>query len=144
MITSGQTIHRKLCRIKSTGRRSIENAKQLGNIISAQVYSKCELDSHADTILVGAICAILQYKEKECNISTFREDLDSINNVSIMNAEISWQSSETGQTYILVLNEALWMEDNTDHSLVNPNQLGYYVTKVQDNPMSAEPIPIVT
>ena len=88
MITSGQTIHRKLCRIKSTGRRSIENAKQLGNIISAQLYSKYELDSHADKILAGAICAILQYKEKECNVSTFRKYLDSINNVSIVHAEI--------------------------------------------------------
>ena len=88
MITSGQTIHRKFCKLDSTGQRSIESAKQLGKIISTQVYGKCDFDSHADTILVGAICAILQYKEKECNISTFREDLDSINNVSIVHAEI--------------------------------------------------------
>ena len=108
------------------------------------MYVKCEIDSHADTIVAGANCVIIQYTGKECDVSPFREYLDSIKNVPIVHAATSWKSSETGQTYILVLNEALWMEDNTDHSLVNPNQLGYYVTKVQDNPMSAEPIPIVT
>ena len=61
-----------------------------------------------------------------------------------MHAKISWQSSETGQTYILVLNEALWMGDNMDHYLVNPNHHRHCGNKVQYNPMSADPLSIIT
>ena len=31
-----------------------------------------------------------------------------------------------------------------DHYLVNPNNLRHYVNKVQDNPMSADPLSIIT
>ena len=36
------------------------------------------------------------------------------------------------------------MGDNMDHYLVNPNPLRHYGNKVQDNPMSADPILIIT
>jgi hypothetical protein len=50
----------------------------------------------------------------------------------------------TGQTYILVLNEALWMGKSLDHSLINPNQLRHFGTKVQDDPTSDRPLSIIT
>lgn len=37
-------------------------------------------------------------------------------------------------TYILVFNEAIWMGDLLDHSLINPNQLRSHGVDVQDNP----------
>ena len=36
------------------------------------------------------------------------------------------------------------MGDNMDHYLVNPNQMRHYGNKVQDNPMSAYPLSIIT
>jgi hypothetical protein len=30
---------------------------------------------------------------------------------------------ETGETVIYVLNEAIWLDDKLEHTLVNPNQL---------------------
>ena len=49
-----------------------------------------------------------------------------------------------GQTYILVINEALLMGDTMDHFPVNPNQLRNYGTKVHDNLVSTDPLLIIT
>ena len=107
-------------------------------------YGKCELDSHADTIVAGSNCIILNYAGKVCDVSPYRDDYTPVTNVPIVNAATAWQSSHTGQTYILVFNESLWMGDSMDTTLVNPNQLRHYGTQVQDNPMSQLPLSIIT
>ena len=45
---------------------------------------------------------------------------------------------------MLVLHEALWMDDTLHHTLVNSNQLLHYGVRVQDNPMSESPLSIIT
>lgn len=67
-----------------------------------------------------------------------------IQNVPIVHAATAWQSPITGQTYILVLNEALWMGDSLEHTLVNPNQLRHFGTTVYDDPTSSHPLCIIT
>ena len=108
------------------------------------VYGKCELDSHADTIVTGSNCVILNYTGKVCDVSPYRDDYTPVTNVPIVNAATAWQSSHTGQTYILVFQESLWMGDSMDTTLVNPNQLRHYDIQVQDNPMSQLPLSIIT
>ena len=137
--------HRKtnISTLKSTHRRIIASykAKMQPN---TTVYGACELDSHADTIVAGKNCIILSYTGKECDVSPYRDDYESIKNVPIVTAATAWQSSITGQTYILVFNEAIWMGDHLDHTLINPNQLRYFGTKVQDDPTSAFPLSIIS
>ena len=67
-----------------------------------------------------------------------------MSNIPIVHAATAWQSSETGQLYILVLNEALWMGDSMEETLLNPNQLRHFGTIVNDNPMSDQPLSIIT
>ena len=86
----------------------------------------------------------MEYTGKECDVSPYRDDYDSIQNVPIVHAATAWQSKETGQTYILVLNESIWMGGTMSHTLINPNQLRHFGTKVQDNPMSDQPLSIIT
>lgn len=107
-------------------------------------YGRSELDSHADTCVAGANCIILAYTGKECDVSPYRDDYEAATNVPIVHAATAWTSKRTGQTYILVLNEALWMGDVLDHTLVNPNQLRHFGVDVQDNPMSSRPLSIIT
>jgi hypothetical protein len=64
--------------------------------------------------------------------------------VPIVTAATAWQSPHTGQLYILIFNEAIWMGDQMTHSLLNPNQLCHYGTRVQDDPTSPYPLSIVT
>ena len=86
----------------------------------------------------------MHYTSRECDVSPYRDDYASIKNVPIVQAATAYQSPYTGQVYILILNEALWMGDSMKHTLINPNQLRHYGVKVQDNPCSIEPIHIMT
>lgn len=94
--------------------------------------------------MAGHNCIILNYTGKECDVSPYREDYDAIKNVPIVTAATAWQSPITGQTYILVFNEAIWMGDHMDYTLLNPNQLRHYGVRVQDDPTSPYPLSIIT
>ena len=133
---------RRICTIATSIRRTIASSRS--KLVKKTTYGKCELDSHADSIVAGKNCIILSYTGKECDVSPYRDDYESIKNVPIVTAATAWQSPITGQTYILVLNEAIWMGETMDHTLLNPNQLRHYGTRVQDDPTSAYPLSIIT
>ena len=86
------------------------------------VEGKMDMDSHADTTVAGANCCILLYTGKECDVAPYQDDYDSIPNIPIVTAETAWKSDYTGQVYIIVLNEALWMGNDMSDTLVNPIQ----------------------
>ena len=134
---------RHLSGIQSTQRRNISSSKASISTTTVR-YGNCELDSHADSTVAGNNCVILNYTGKECDVSPYREDYESIKNVPIVNAATAWQSPHTGQTYILILNEAIWMGEHMDHTLINPNQLRHFGTRVQDDPTSSYPLSIIT
>ena len=81
---------------------------------------------------------------KECNVSPYTDAYESIKSVSIVQAATAYDNPETGETFILVFNEALWMGGKMDHTLVNPNQLRAFGLTVQDNPFAEAPIYIST
>ena len=120
--------NRRVCTITTSTRRKISSS--MSKLSKSTVYGNCELDSHADSIVAGKNCVILTYSGKECDVSPYREDYESIKNVPIVTAATAWQSPTSGQIYILVFNEAIWMGDHMDHTLLNPNQLRHYGTRV--------------
>ena len=122
--------------------RSTASSRGLRNADS-RVYGYCELDSHADTIVAGSNCVVLQYTGQECDVSPFSDDFKPVKGVPIAHVATAWQSPVSGQTYILVFNEALWMGTTMDHTLLNPNQLRHYGTIVQDNPTLPLPLSII-
>ena len=77
----------------------------------------------------------MEYTGKVCDVSPYTDDYEAVQNVPIVHAATAWQSPVTGQTYILVFHEVLWMGDSLENTLFNPNQLRHFGTKVQDNPM---------
>ena len=134
-----------ICRLKTTPRRaSAASTAPSNKTPHSVIHGKCELDSHADTTVAGSNCIILNYTGKVCDVSPYRDDYAPVTGVPIVKAATAWQSPHTGQTYILVFNEALWMGDSLDHTLINPNQLRHYGTAVQDNPTSDKPLSIIT
>ena len=76
---------------------------------------------------------------RECNVSPYSEDYSPVTGVPIVTAATVWQSQYTGQEFLLVFNEALWMP-TMPHTLINPNQLRAFGSQVQDNPYSGEPL----
>jgi hypothetical protein len=100
----------------------------------ASIYGRMELDSHADTVVLGRNCVILSYTGRECDVSPYTDVYDAIKEVPIVTGATAWTSQVTGETCILVFHEALWMGDTMDHSLLNPNQMRHYGINVHDNP----------
>ena len=104
------------------------------NDSSDATYGRMELDSHADTIVLGSNAIITQYTTRECDVSPYADTYEPIRNVPIVTGATAITSSNSGLTYILIFNEAIWMGDLLDHSLINPNQLRCHGVDVQDNP----------
>jgi Reverse transcriptase (RNA-dependent DNA polymerase) len=117
--------------------RRIKQSCQVSRVVTKPnpiVYGKMELDSHADTVVLGRNCTILSYTGRECDVSPYTDFYDAIKGVPIVSGASAWTCQTTGETFILVFHEALWMGDTMDHSLVNPNQLRHFGITVQDNP----------
>jgi hypothetical protein len=109
--------------------------------IREQVFhGTLEMDTHADTIVFGKNFIKLRETGRECSLSPYTDYYQAIESVPIVQAATSWTSSKTGETFILVFNEGLWMADHVSNSLINPNQLRHYGVIVQDNPYSGSPL----
>ena len=98
----------------------------------------------ADTTILGSNCVILSYTGKECEVSPYSSDYKSVCNVPVVTSTTVWTNAMDGTSYLLILHEALWMGDQLDHTLINPNQLSVYGVEVQDNPYSKEWLSIIT
>ena len=95
-----------------------------------------ELDSHADTCVLGINFTILEYSGRVCDVYPYSQEYSAIKDIPIVRGATAVQCQETGETYILIINEGLWYGDKLDHSLVNPNQLRHFGVEVCDNPYS--------
>ena len=82
-----------------------------------------ELDSHADTIVLGANCVILSHTGQSCEVMPYSDTYDAITDVPVVTGATLITSPHDGDEYILIFNEALWMGNTLQHALVNPNQL---------------------
>ena len=128
---------RMVSRVVSSLRRRIHRTSVLKNAIPREpVHSTLEMDTHADTCVLGPNFIILHYTGRECDVSPYTEVYESVKAVPIVSCATAWTDKETGLTYILVFNECLWMPDMVTASLINPNQLRAHGITVQDNPFA--------
>ena len=132
---------RHIAKLKSSARRIA--AAHSSSVKPKLLVGRIELDSHADTIVAGANCTVLEYTGQECDVSPYSSDYSPVTGVPVVKAATVWQSEITGQEFLLVFNQALYMP-SLSHSLINPNQLRAFGTTVQDNPYSSEPLYIQT
>ena len=87
---------------------------------------------------------MIHFTERACNVSPYTDSYKHIKSVKIACSRKAWTSPASGETYILVFNEGLWMGDKMDHTLVNPNQMCHFGIKVQDNPYDNAPLYLMT
>ena len=129
----------RVSRIVSSVRRPAA-AKAKKRPTSLPTHGRIELDSHANTIVLGANCTILSHTGQSCEVMPYSDTYDAITDVPVVTGATLWTSPHEGEEFILVFNEALWMGDTLQHTLVNPNQLRAYGTTVQDNPFAPAPL----
>ena len=125
--------------------RSIKRIKvnEMGQAPRAYgVEARCKLDSRANTTCAGINCRPIFYTGQHCQAHGFHDELTPINDVPIATVATAWSDQNTGESFILVIHEALYFGDSMDHSLVNPNQLRAFGIDVYDNPYDIKPMGI--
>ena len=138
---------RRICNFVTTDQRDCSDRKILALSCGGKEVvhnGRIELDSHANTIVFGKKCVVLNYTGRECDVSPYTDSYDSIKSAPTAKAGTAWTSPETGATFILVFNEGIWMGDKMDHYLIKPNQLRLYGVTLQDNPLCDSPLYIMT
>jgi uncharacterized membrane protein YgcG len=93
-----------------------------------------DLDSHADTSVIGANCRIISYTDKSCQVAPYHPDYAVMKDIPIVQAGTAFDDPNTGETIILVINQGLYFGDNLPNSLINPNQMRMNGVEVDDVP----------
>ena len=131
---------RCLSHIVSRMRRRKKNKRGVNTSLPS--HGRIELDSHADTVVLGSNCVVLHHTGKVCEVSPYTDEYDAITDVPVVRDATLWMDQHTNDEYIVVFNEALWMGDTLTHSLINPNKLRAFGALVQDNPYHTDPLGI--
>jgi hypothetical protein len=80
-----------------------------------------------------------------CDVSPYNaQAYEPQRNIPIVTAATAYTDQNTGEVFIIVINEALWFGDSLSNSLINPNQLRFAGVHVQDNPFDSAPLAIAT
>ena len=93
-----------------------------------------ECDTNADTCCLGKNFVVLQATFRTADVYAYDTSIKPIENVPIVSGATAYDDPITGETYILVFNEALYYGEKLDHSLINPNQLRSFGIPLWDNP----------
>jgi hypothetical protein len=78
-------------------------------------HGRAELDSHADTCGVNDTALILEYTGQEAEVSGFSPSLQTLENIPIVKAAVAYDDPQTGETYILIINQALHFGEHLPH-----------------------------
>ena len=103
-----------------------------------------ELDSHADTCCAGSNCTIIEQSGRTCNVIGFNRNNPNseLTDIPIVKAATAYDSP-TGETYIIVIPQALYLGEHLDYTLLCPNQLRHNGVIVDDVPRHLAPDPEV-
>jgi hypothetical protein len=82
-----------------------------------------ELNSHADTCAINNFACVLEYTSKIAEVSGFSPSLDTMTNIPIVKMAVAYDNPQTGETTILVINQALYFDDQLPHLLLNQKVL---------------------
>ena len=93
--------------VSSICRPAVARAKKTP--ISLPTEGRIELDSHADTTVLGANCIILSHTGQSCEVMPYSDTYDAITDVPVVTGATLWTSPHDGDEFILIFNEALWM-----------------------------------
>jgi hypothetical protein len=96
--------------------------------------AKNELDTRADTICAGMNFCCIRPTGMTCSVQGFHKSFEPIPEVSVATVATAWDDQNTGQTYILIIHQALYFGNQLDHSLINPNQIRVTGIPVCDDP----------
>jgi hypothetical protein len=84
---------------------------------------RCELDSHADTCVVGSNFRAWEFTGITCDVSPFTEEYEAMKDVPIVTAATAWTNDDTDEAFILIFHQVLWYGKKMANGLLNTNQI---------------------
>ena len=69
--------------------------------------SRTELDSHANMVVVGSNCLIVEYSGRTAVVNPFTPEYDALTEVPIVDAAVLYECPYSGKEYILLVRNAL-------------------------------------
>ena len=97
-----------------------------------------ECDTKIDTCCLGKNFMVLEYTLRTADVYTYDPSITPIKDVPIVTGATAWDHPTTNETFIIIINEALYYGDKLDHSLINPNQIRSFGIDFWDNPFDKE------
>jgi ribosomal protein L19E len=125
-----RTTQRHVMMARSTFRYVMDTSQSQG------AEGRSELDTHADTCVAGSNTVVLDLTgNKTVSVAPFCEsEFDPMKDVPIATVATAYDCPMTGRTYVLVINEAIYLGGKMDHTLLCPNQLRPNGLRVNDCP----------
>ena len=105
---------------------------------TAGVIAANECDTNADTCCLGKNFVVLEYTIRTADVYAYDKSIKPIEGVPIVTGATAWDHPVTNETFIIVINEALYYGNKLDHSLINPNQIRAYGLDFWDNPFDKQ------
>ena len=113
--------------------RSVCTLGSLGTKTSL-LEKRTELDSHADTSVVGHDTALLIHDyETPVRVQGYNGDVGERSNCRIVSAAVAYDHPASGDVYMLVIHQAILIP-NMPHNLLCPMQLRDHGLTVNDEP----------
>ena len=81
--------------------------------------SAIELDSHADSPVVGRHAHVIRYTGNEVNVSGFSDELGKPLTAEIVDAALCYDCEYTGETYLMIIRNAIYLRKMST-SLIPP------------------------
>ena len=81
--------------------------------------SRTDLDYHNNVLIVGKHASIINDTSRKSEVSPFTPDYESLSKVPIVDASIRYNYLHSGETYLLIVRNALSVPD-VDHNLIPP------------------------
>ena len=96
--------------------------------------SNCELDSHADTCVLGKHAHIFMDHGKSVNIVGYEKSKGTLaSNMKTVSGVLAYDSSRTGRTVIIVIHQAIHVP-TIDCNMICPMQVRMNDVKLDDKP----------
>ena len=97
----------------------ISNATARNALIDNENYSRIELDSHANMVVLGSKSFIFESTSRTCNVIPFDPNLGVTNKILIVDGAITYECPYTGESIVLILRNSLHMP-HLKHNIIAP------------------------
>ena len=102
--------------------------------------SRTELDSHADSPVIGRNAKIISYNGQSASVTGFTKDLGKCLSVPIVSAAIAYTDEDSGETVVLLVHNALYIK-SMEHNLIPPFMIRLAGIHVDECPKFLSPNP---